>query len=54
MLGLAFEICGVASMEEEVYAGEVKRHNVCKRSRFLDTGCKQTGPAIFLNVIPMG
>ena len=23
-----------------VFAGEVKRHNVCKQSRFLDTGCK--------------
>ena len=25
-----------------LYAGEVKRHNVCKRQGFLDTGCKQT------------
>ena len=28
------------------FAGEVKRHNVCKR-HILDTGFKQTGPAVF-------
>ena len=35
-------------------AGEVNPHNVCKQSRFLDTGFKQTGPAPLLHLIPMG
>ena len=37
-----------------LFAGEVKRHSICKRSRFLDTGCKETGPTPFLYVILMG
>ena len=38
-----------------IYAGTVKRHNVCKRHVSIDTGFKQTeGSAIFLHVISMG
>ena len=35
------------------FVGEVKRHNVCKRHGFLDTGFKQTGPSPFFHVILM-
>ena len=37
-----------------VYAGTVKRHNVCKRHVAIDTGFKQIERTIFLHVISMG
>ena len=36
-----------------VYAGKVKRFNVCKRHVAIDTGGKQTEHNIFLHVISM-
>ena len=41
-------------VNNSVYAGIVKRHNVCKRHVFIDTGFRQTERAIFLHVISMG
>ena len=35
----------------DVYAGTVKRHNVCKRHVAIDTGLIQTERTIFLHVI---
>ena len=37
-----------------VFAGEVKRHNVCKRHGFLDIGFKQTRPSPFSPRHPNG
>ena len=38
----------------QLYAGHMKRHNLCKRRGFLDTGFKQTERVNFLHVIPLG
>ena len=40
---LLFLFCQI-SLNAQPFAGEVKRHKVCKRHGFLDAGFKQTGP----------
>ena len=38
----------------QIYAGTVKRHNICKRHVAIGTGFKQAERTIFLHIISMG